>query len=246
MTIVQNPVYRSGLLTRDDKFATPIDGIQGPLRQLGCSRASPIRLLIAECHCVIQEGLSMILASQPDMAVIAKATTSAEAVLEFRRHKPDITLMNQDVRGTDGIGLDALVSIRTEFPSARVIMLTNVDAYSEIKRALRAGADSYVLLSASKNELLEIIRSVHRGRKRIPPDVAARLAEHLRREDLTARETEVLTHIRDGHSNKQIADRLSIAEATVNFHIKNLVGKLQATGRTHAVIVAIRRGLLWV
>ena len=193
---------------------------------------------------MFQEGLSMVLAAESDLLVVAKASNSAEAVTEFRKHKPDLALMNQYFCGTAGIGLDALISIRAEFPSARIVILTNVDGDAEIQRALRAGAASYVLKSVPKSELLEVIRSVHRGRKRIPADVAARLAEHAGEEDLTNREIDVLTLIRDGQSNKQIADRLAIAETTVDFHVRNLVGKLQANGRTHAVTIAIRRGLL--
>jgi DNA-binding NarL/FixJ family response regulator len=141
-------------------------------------------------------------------------------------------------------GTDALIAIRGEFPGARVIMLTTSDADGEIQRAMRAGAAAYLLKSMPKDDLLTVIRSVHNGRRHVPPEVAARLAEHLGDEDLTTRELEVLRLIRDGHRNKQIADQLAIAETTVNFHIKNLVAKLSAKDRTHAVTIAVRRGLL--
>jgi DNA-binding NarL/FixJ family response regulator len=151
-----------------------------------------------------------------------------------------------DVRlpGTDGT--DALIAIRGEFPQARIIMLTTSDGDGEIRRAMRAGASGYILKSMHMDELLSVIRSVHAGRRHISPEVAARLAEHLGDDDLTARELDVLRLIRDGRRNKQIADQLAISENTVNFHVKNLVDKLQANDRTHAVTIALRRGLLQI
>jgi DNA-binding NarL/FixJ family response regulator len=197
-----------------------------------------------EDHPVFREGLVTIISSQPDMLLVAQASNAIEAVAEFRRHRPDITLMDLRLPGTNGI--DTLISIRGEYPEARVIILTTADSDGEIQRALRAGASGYVLKSMHKNELLDVIRSVHSGRRYVPPQVAARLAEHIGEEDLTQRELEVLRLIRDGYRNKQIADRLAIAETTVNFHIKNLVEKLQANDRTHAVTIALRRGLLQI
>jgi len=163
---------------------------------------------------------------------------------EFRRHRPDITLMDLRLPGTNGT--DALISIRGEFPQARIIMLTTSDSDGEIQRAMRAGASAYILKSMPKDELLGVIRTVVAGRRHVSPEVAARLAEHLGEEDLTTRELEVLRLIRDGYRNKQIADQLAIAETTVNFHIKNLVDKLGANDRTHAVTIAVRRGLLQI
>lgn len=197
-----------------------------------------------EDHPVFREGLATIIGSQRDMVLVAQATSSEEAIEQFHIQRPDITLM--DLRLPGRSGTETLVAIRREFPKARVIMLTTSDGDAEIQLALKAGAAAYVLKSMPKNELLAVIRSVHAGGRHVPPEVAARLAEHLGEETLTSRELEVLRLIRDGHRNKQIADELTISETTVNFHIKNLVDKLQANDRTHAVTIALRRGILHI
>jgi DNA-binding NarL/FixJ family response regulator len=205
-------------------------------------QAGPIRILTVDDHPVFREGLRTIIGWQRDMLLVAQATNAVEALAEFRRHRPDITLMDLRLPGSNGT--DALIAIRGEFRQARVIMLTTSDGDAEIQRAMRAGAAAYILKNTPEDELLAAVRSVHAGRRHVSTEVAARLAEHLGEENLTDRELEVLRLLRDGHRNKQIANELAIAESTVDFHIKNLVGKLGANDRTHAVTIALRRGLL--
>lgn len=201
-----------------------------------------IRILSVEDHPVFRQGLATIIETEPDMVLVAQAANGVEAIAEFRRHRPDITLMDLRLPGVNGT--DTLIALRGEFPDARIIMLSSSDSDGEIQRALRSGASGYVLKSMPQDDLLAVIRSVHAGKRQVPAEVAALLAEHLDEEELTTRELEVLQLIRDGFKNKQIADRLTISENTVDFHIKNIIDKLGANDRTHAVTIATRRGLL--
>ena len=203
---------------------------------------NPIRILCVEDHPVFREGLRAMIESEPDMTLVGHAPNAVEAIAQFRHHQPDVTLMDLRLPGANGT--DVLISIRGEFPQARIIMLTTSDGDADIQRAMRAGACAYILKSMPLDELLGVIRSVHAGRRHIPPEVAARLAEFMGDDDLTGRELEVLRLIRDGYRNKQIADQLFISENTVNFHIKNLMEKLRANDRTHAVTIALRRGVM--
>jgi len=202
---------------------------------------SSIRVLSVEDHYIFSEGLRAVIDLETDMQLVGHAATADEALAEFKKHRPDVILM--DLRLRESSGLDALLRILSFDPKARVMMLTISDLDVDIQRALRAGASAYLLKSTPRKDFLNGIRTVHAGKKHIPGDVATKLAEHLGEEELTEREFEVLCQIRDGYKNKQIAGNLGIAETTVNYHIKNVVEKLHASDRAHAVAIAIRRGI---
>ena len=201
-----------------------------------------IRVFSVDDHPLLREGIAALVNNQPDMELVAQASTGREAIQVFEKHLPDVTLL--DLRLPDMSGIDTLIGIRTKFPNARVIMLTTFEGDVEIHRALQAGAYGYLLKNMPPSELLSVIRQVHAGKKRIPAEIAAQLAEHIADELLTKREVEVLQQVAGGNRNRDIAEKLFISEETVKVHIKHIMEKLGATDRTQAVAIGIRRGII--
>jgi len=200
-----------------------------------------IRILVADDHTLLRKGLAVVVNAAPDMKMVAEATNGEEAVEMFREHRPDVTLMDLQMPGLNGI--EAMNRILAEFRDARIIVLTTYGGDAQVLRALRAGARGY-LLKGHNRELLETVRTVHRGGKRIPPEIAAELAEHAIDDELSTREIDVLKLIATGHSNKQIADILFIAEPSVKSRVTNILAKLGASDRAHAVAIALKRGII--
>jgi len=190
----------------------------------------------------MREGIVAIINNQPDMLMVAQAANSHDAVAQFRKHKPDVTLM--DLRLPDRSGIDTMIAIRSEFHDARVIMLTTFEGDVEIQRALQAGARGYLLKSTPPSDLVKAIRQVHAGKKRVPPNVAAQLAEHMGSESLSSREAEVLRQVAQGNRNREVAERLFISEETVKVHVKHIMEKLGANDRTQAIAIAVKRGII--
>jgi DNA-binding NarL/FixJ family response regulator len=201
-----------------------------------------IRILTVDDHPLLRKGISALVNAEADLKLVAEASNGKEAIVAFRSHQPDITLMDLQMPEMDG--LEAIEAIRTEFPGARIIVLTTYSGDTQVLRALKAGARGYILKGYVHKELLDTIRAVHAGQKRIPPEIAAELADHATDDALTVREIDVLRLIADGNANKQIADHLSIGEATVKSHVTNILSKLGANDRAHAVTIGLKRGII--
>jgi len=201
-----------------------------------------IRILSVDDHPLLHEGIAIVVRNNPDMVLIGEAFNGREAMQKFRELRPDVTLL--DLRLPDMSGIDTMIAIRAEFPDARIIMLTTFEGDAEIQRALQAGARAYLLKSTPPKELVEVIRKVHAGKKPIPTEIAAHLAEHYGDEPLTGREIEVLRQVAEGNRNRDIAEKLFISEETVKVHIKHLMEKLGAADRTQAVAIGVRRGII--
>jgi DNA-binding NarL/FixJ family response regulator len=203
---------------------------------------APIRILTVDDHALLREGIAALVNAESDMKLVAEASNGQEAIDKFRLHRPDVTLMDLQMPALNGI--EAIIGIRSEFPNARIIVLTTYTGDVQVLRALRAGARAYLLKGHVHRELLDTIRAVHAGQKRIPPEVAAELADHATDDDLTSREIDVLQLIAAGNANKEIAGQLLIAEETVKSHVTNILAKLGANDRTHAVTIGLKRGII--
>lgn len=201
-----------------------------------------IRVLTVDDHALLREGIAALLNAEPDMKLVAQASDGKEAIEQFRLHRPDVTLM--DIQMPNLNGIEAISRIRNEFPNAKIIVLSTYSGDVQVLRAIEAGARGYILKGHVHRELLDAIRSVHAGHKRIPPEIAAQLADHAGDEELSSREIDVLRLVGEGNSNKQIADKLSIGETTVKSHISNILAKLGANDRAHAVTIALQRGIV--
>jgi len=206
------------------------------------SDAGVIRILTVDDHALLRKGIAALVNAEPDMKLVAEASNGAEAITEFKRHRPDVILM--DLQMPEMSGIEATIAIRGDFPNARIIVLTTYPGDVQVVRALKAGARAYLLKDQVSTDLPEVIRAVHAGQKRIPPEVAAELAEHTAEDDLSSREIEVLRLVAAGNANKEIARKLFIAEETVKSHITNILAKLHANDRTHAVTTALKRGVI--
>jgi DNA-binding NarL/FixJ family response regulator len=209
------------------------------------STAAPrIQVLSVDDHPILREGIGAIINSQPDMFLVGAAANGKEAIEAFRTLKPDVVLL--DLQLPDLNGIEVLIAIRSEFPNARIIILTTFERDVEVQRALKAGAHGYMLKSSPPRQMLDTIRQVHNGRKAVAREVADELAVHMGEESLSDREVEVLRHVAEGNRNRDIAKRLFIAEETVKVHLKHIMGKLGASDRTQSVTIAARRGIIYL
>ena len=202
---------------------------------------SSIRIMTVDDHPLLRQGIAALIKTQPDMEMVAEACDGEEAIARFRLHRPDVTLMDLQMPNVNGT--EAISRIRSEFPDAKILVLSTYAGDVQVLRAIKAGARGYLLKGNVRTELLEAIRTVHAGRKRIPPDIAAELADHAADDQLSPREIDVLRLIA-GNANKQIADKLCIGETTVKNHISNILSKLGANDRAHAVTIALQRGII--
>jgi DNA-binding NarL/FixJ family response regulator len=204
--------------------------------------SKPVRILCVDDHPLVRKGIASIIANERDMRLVAEASNGREAVEQFRQHRPDVTLI--DLRMPEMDGITAVKAIRAEFPDARFIALTSFDGDQEIYRALEAGVRGYLLKETVHTDVLDAIRAVHAGKRLMSPEVAERLNEYFAEDSLTPREIEVLTLVAQGLANKEIARRLNKASGTIKIHVQNILAKLHATDRTHAVTIALQRGII--
>ena len=206
------------------------------------ANVEPIRVMIVDDHPLLREGIAAVLESHDDLKVVGEAADGAQALAQFRACRPDVTLMDLQMPGIGGV--EAIAAIRGEFPGARILVLTTYKGDVQALRAFKAGASGYLLKSALRKELVDAIRTVHAGRRIVPREIAVEIAEHVIDDALSEREAEVLRHVAGGNGNKQIAALLGITEDTVKAHMKHILAKLAAQDRTHAVTIAIRRGII--
>ena len=228
---------------RDSQFMNPPAASQTTKTMVAMSAADTrIRILLVDDHPIMREGIAAVLSTEPEMALVAEASNGREAIEQFRAHRPDITFMDLQMPVMNGT--DAILAIRKEFPDARIVVLTTYSGDTQASRAFRAGASGFVLKNMVRKELIETVRCVHSGKKKIPPEIAVEMAEHHMDDALTDREIEVLQQVAAGNANKIVANNLCVSEETVKTHMKSILSKLGANDRTHAVTIALKRGII--